>query len=227
MAPDDKDRPTALSRRQMLKGVGLAGAAATVVAPSAPAVAAPQPAKPKPEALEQLTAVEAATLEAVCARLIPSDDGAPGAAEARAAHYIDRALGGALAASREAYRAGLSSLNASAQTARGKAFAALPAAEQDALLKTLETGSPAFFNLVRAHTLQGTFCDPYYGGNANFVGWDMVAYPGVRMGATPQQQAMNAHTAPNHASAYDYDMFAKVTPTGATLASAGGAQHDH
>jgi gluconate 2-dehydrogenase gamma chain len=36
----------------------------------------------------------------------------------------------------------------------------------------------AFFNLVRAHTIQGTFCGPYYGGNANFVGWDLIGFPG-------------------------------------------------
>ena len=221
-----------LSRRQLLKGVGLAGAAA--VAP--PAAAAPQPAPPKPqrEALEQLTAVEAETLEAVCARLIPSDDGTPGASEARAAHYIDRALGGALASSRDAYRAGLSSLNAYAQSAKGGVFSSLKPVDQDAILKDVEAGkaadfanSTAFFNLVRAHTIQGTFCDPYYGGNANFVGWDMVGYPGVRMGATPQQQAMNAHTPPNHQSAYDYSMFAKVTPAGTTLASAEHTHHDN
>jgi gluconate 2-dehydrogenase gamma chain len=38
--------------------------------------------------------------------------------------------------------------------------------------------SAAFFNMVRTHTLQGTFGDPYYGGNANFVGWDLIGYPG-------------------------------------------------
>ena len=32
--------------------------------------------------------------------------------------------------------------------------------------------------MVRTHTLQGTFGDPYYGGNANFVGWDLIGFPG-------------------------------------------------
>src|SRR5580765_1518867 len=44
-----------------------------------------------------LTASELATLEAFCARLIPTDENGPGAKEAHAAQYIDRALGGALA----------------------------------------------------------------------------------------------------------------------------------
>ena len=62
---------------------------------------------PRREPIENLTAAEADLLEAICARIIPSDANGPGAREARAAHYIDRALGGALAESREAYRAGL------------------------------------------------------------------------------------------------------------------------
>src|SRR5579871_2278857 len=53
--------------------------------------------QPAREALETLTAAEADILEAFCARLIPTDANGPGAREARAAHYIDRALGGALA----------------------------------------------------------------------------------------------------------------------------------
>ena len=57
------------------------------------------------EALETLTAAEADTLEAIVARLIPSDENGPGATEARAAHYIDRALAGPLRSSREAYAA--------------------------------------------------------------------------------------------------------------------------
>ena len=49
------------------------------------------------EAFETLTAAEADLLEAIVARLIPTDAHGPGATEARAARYIDRALGGALA----------------------------------------------------------------------------------------------------------------------------------
>ena len=59
------------------------------------------------DAFENLTAEESDILEAIVARLIPTDALGPGATEARAAHYIDRALGGALSSSREAYRVGL------------------------------------------------------------------------------------------------------------------------
>ena len=50
------------------------------------------------------------------------------------------------------------------------------------------TDASAFFNVVRAHTIQGTFCDPYYGGNANFAGWDLIGYPGVRLAVTQDEQ---------------------------------------
>ena len=50
-----------------------------------------------------------------------------------------------------------------------------------------------FFNMVRTHTLQGTFGDPYYGGNANFVGWDLIGYPGIRSERAPSaDQALGA-----------------------------------
>ena len=69
---------------------------------------------------------------------------------------------------------------ATPQSTKGDSFARLSAADQDAVLGDVErnaaTGfsqSSAFFNLVLAHTIQGTFCDPHYGGNANFVGWDL------------------------------------------------------
>ena len=72
-------------------------------------------------------------------------------------------------------------------------------------------GSVGFFNLVRAHTIEGTFCDPYYGGNAGFVGWDLLGYPGVRTVVTPDEQRLGIATKPNHKSAYDYAMFTKAS----------------
>ncbi len=63
-----------------------------------------------------------------------------------------------------------------------------------------------FFNLVRAHTIQGTFCDPYYGGNANFVGWNLIGYPGLRMAVSADEQRMGAPKALRR-SAYEDAMF--------------------
>lgn len=199
-------------RRAALQRVAAIGAAASLpVGALTPANnAAAQAQVPTRGVWQTLTANEAATLEAMVARLIPSDDGTPGAKEARAADYIDRSLAGALAASRKAYAAGLAAVDAYAKSNKGAAFAALTPADQDALLTALQknaaTGftpnSTAFFNMVFAHTLQGTFCDPAYGGNANFVGWDMIGYPGIRMAVAPEEQRMSVKPKPQRQSAY-------------------------
>ena len=59
------------------------------------------------ESFISFTAAEAQTVKAIVARIIPSDENGPGALEARADRYIDRALAGALKASRAAYTTGL------------------------------------------------------------------------------------------------------------------------
>jgi len=216
-----------LTRRELLKQAGLAGAAAAIVPTGAIAPAQPVPtsvaaqsagaAATAREPLEALTAAEADVLEAVCARLIPSDANGPGAAEARAARYVDRALAGFLAPNRQAYAAGLAAIDRHASALHGTPFAKLSGADQDAVLRDIEAGKaeglPAgsFFNLVRAHTIQGTFCDPFYGGNANFVGWDLIGYPGVRTVVTEGDQRIGITLTPNHKSAYDYAMFSKAT----------------
>jgi gluconate 2-dehydrogenase gamma chain len=212
-------RDARLSRRELLKRAGLAGAAAAigpavtsreagdaaVAEPLAQTATAPVPREP----LEALTAAEADVLEAVCARLIPTDENGPGAREARAAHYIDRALAGFLAPSRQAYAAGLAAIDLAAQNAHGLPFAKLSDADQDQILKSMDAS--AFFALVRTHTIQGTFCDPFYGGNANFVGWDLIGYPGVRTIVTADEQRIGITLTPNHKSAYDYAMFTKAS----------------
>lgn len=221
--PDDPGH-VRFSRRDLLKRVGIAGAAVAVPVKLVPAATVPHAeaaaqAAPTRESFENLTAAEADTLEAIVARLIPTDANGPGAKEARAAHYIDRALGGALAASRLAYTAGLAALERYSRSSKGVPFARLSATDQDWVLIDVEAGaatgfpgsSGAFFNMVRSHTIQGTFCDPYYGGNANFVGWDLIGYPGVRTMVTAEQQRLEAHTPPNHKSAYDYDVFTKAS----------------
>jgi len=192
------------TRRDALR---LAGGASVLGASGLAQAQGATTSQPVREALETLTAAEADILEAFCARLIPTDANGPGAREARAAHYIDRALGGALSSAREIYRSGLMALDDLARTSKGSPFSALDAQGQDTVLTDIEKSDPGFFNLVRQHTLQGTFCDPYYGGNAGFVGWDMIAYPGIRMSVSEQDEAMNAHSAPSRKSAYDYPMF--------------------
>ena len=188
------------------------GAALGAVAAVPPTVLA-QAARAAPYV--NLTAAEAATLEAIVARLIPADRTGPGALEAGAARYIDGALGDALAAQRPAYAAGLAALEAFSRAQAGESFATLPAERQDELLTLVEqnqaTGftpsSAAFFELVLGHTLEGTFGDPHYGGNPDFVGWELIGYPGLRLAVTAEQQRMAAALEPQHTSAYDHAQF--------------------
>jgi gluconate 2-dehydrogenase gamma chain len=234
MADDTKG----VSRRDLLKRAGLAGAALTIPVTSASPSEAPAQARPaaatpavtaRREPIENLTAGEAEMLDAIVARLIPSDANGPGAREARAVHYIDRALGGALKESREAYRAGLAAFDAYCRSSRRAPFAELSTRDQDSVLMDVESGSatgfPAssaqFFNMVRTHTLQGTFGDPYYGGNANFVGWDLIGFPGLRLNVSVEDQRLGAKLTPTHRSAYDHDMFTKAVASSKT----GGHNH--
>ena len=54
--------------------------------------------------------------------------------------------------------------------------------------------------------MQGTFGDPYYGGNANFVGWDLIGYPGVRtVRRRRRNSGCSSQLTPIRTSAYDHD----------------------
>ncbi|MBI4664334.1 MAG: gluconate 2-dehydrogenase subunit 3 family protein [Verrucomicrobia bacterium] len=213
-----------MSRRDALKRVALAGAGVAMPNAWSGSAAAAGEGKTGPltpigrrEALETLNAKECDILEAIVARLIPTDDNGPGAAEARAAHYIDRALAGPLSSSRKAYAAGLAAIDAYALAKRGRGFVSLAGADQDDVLTDIEKNVPTdvwpnaseFFELVRLHTIQGMFCDPYYGGNANFIGWNLIAYPGIRLAVNADDQRMQARPEPLRQSAYDLAMFAK------------------
>jgi len=228
------DNTKGVSRRDLLRRAGLAGAALTI--PVAPAMPAPVEEQAKPaaplavmrEPIENLTAAEMDVLEEICARIIPTDANGPGAREARAAHYIDRALGGFLAPSKPAYTAGLAAFDAYCRSSRRAPFLELSERDKESVLIDVETGaatgftgsSAVFFAMVRTHTLQGTFGDPYYGGNRNFVGWDMLGYPGVRVNVSAEDQRLGAKLTPNHQSAYDHNMFTKASASAAPAATA-------
>ena len=96
---DDPESDRGFSRRTLLARAALLGAGAVIPADAlfrGTPGAWPQTAPGGGDAWETLTATEAATLQAMTARLIPSDENGPGAREARAVRYIDRALGGRL-----------------------------------------------------------------------------------------------------------------------------------
>jgi len=202
---------TPITRREMLTRLG---AVLGAIAGSTAAISLTAPARARlqtaaAETFVALTPVEAETVRAVVARLIPADENGPGALEARADRYIDRALAGALKASRAAYTAGLADLNARAQAAKGVPFTRLSSADQDAVLTTFQQTSAQFFNLIRTHTIQGTFGDPFYGGNANFIGWNLIGYPGARTSVSADLQRLDKKPESSRKSAYDYAMFSK------------------
>ncbi len=203
-----------LSRRELLKNTAAVGAAGAVPAaawsPLVNAQGADVPAS--------LTADAFQTLEAVVARLIPADANGPGALEAGAASYIDRALGNALADALARYRAGLAALDALAVERTGRAFAALDAAMQDTLLHEIDADSApnaaltGFVAVVLGHTIEGTFGDPRYGGNRDFIGWNLIGYPGLRLAVAASDQRMSDLPQWTRSSAYELAMFESLDP---------------
>lgn len=204
---------TAFPRRRLIKGsAALAGAGALHIplrgisaqTPGATPVASPVTvAEYVPTSL---TADEYAALTAAVDRIIPPDDLGPGAAEAGVQVYIDRSLGDRNAASLPAYQQGLKALDAAADTG---VFIDLSVDKQDELLSTAEAGKLAdspdgFFAMLVEHTRQGMFSDPVHGGNANFAGWDLIGYPGIKLIWSEQDQQINATPEPEHISVAKY-----------------------
>ena len=224
-----KDRTVGMTRRELLRGAGVSAAvgASTLGAVTSYAKTTQQSENvaEAAEAYEQLTAEEGQLLEAIADHLIPSDDTGPGALDANAVRYIDRALGGALSDSLDAYRAGLAAFQRYCRSSRGGDFMELPRNDRISALIDVETGaatgagagfvgsSAAFFSMIRGHVLQGTFGDPYYGGNENFIGWDLIGYPGVRTAVTEndQQRLEAGELRPYRRSAYGWEEFDKAT----------------
>ncbi|MBH98045.1 MAG: hypothetical protein CMM56_06280 [Rhodospirillaceae bacterium] len=200
-----------LSRREILKRAAAAGVTSAVPAQSLAQVL-PDRAR---DQFENLSSTEAEILEAVVSRLIPTDNNGPGALEAGAANYIDKGLANALSQSRDMYSIGLDALDQYAQEANSQRFVDLDPAEQDTLLENIEQNrvsgfdpdSATFFNLMLRHTIEGTFSDPAYGGNQDFIGWEMIGYPGLRLGVTVEQQQMDYVPEMTRVSAHDMAMF--------------------
>lgn len=145
-------------------------------------------------------------LDAFVDRLVPKDELGPGAVECGAPEYVDRCLADYLASEKTAFLEGLAALDAFARKSQDLPFADLPAEKRDAVLMAIDNNQVpnlrGFFNRVRRLTLEGMFGDPYYGGNKNFAGWDLIRYPGVRLATSPDDQRMKVLPAPIHKSAY-------------------------
>ena len=239
MTDSNGRRPT-ISRRDLLRTAGAAGAAALIpdavgavteetstteaaaagegqAGSLAPSDTAPLAAGP----LTNLTARETEILSAMVDRLIPTDELGPGALDAGVIQYIDRALSEAESDAADEYRSGLAALDAYSRYTRGGPFIDLSTIDQDSVLIDVQLGaatgagvgfvgsSGSFFNMVKSHTWQGMFGDPKYGGNVGFAGWDLIDYPGVRLGLSAEdQRSLEADQLdPVRRSAYDFSIF--------------------
>ena len=187
---DSKGRLPAISRRDLLRTAGAAGAAALVpdavtaaTAETTSTAAAGEeqfgtalPSETGPllaRALANLTARETEILSAMVDRLIPSDELGPGALDAGVLRFIDRVLSESGTNAADAYRSGLAALDTYSRYTRGGPFIDLSTVDQDSVLIDVQIGaatgagvgfvggSGSFFNMVKSHTWQGMFGDSW------------------------------------------------------------------
>ena len=127
------------------------------------------------QTLTHFTAEQAAEVEAIASRIIPTDD-TPGAKEAGVVYFIDHAIqpGGVAADQGPLFAAGLESLSNAVAKQHGATakFSTITAAQQDALLKTIE--KTPFFGAMRFATIAGFLSLPKYGGNKDYIGWKVI-----------------------------------------------------
>ena len=164
---------TKLTRRDWI--LGTVGVAAWPAIASAQQHAHEAAASPSSTAFEHFDPATARDIAAMAARIIPSDDG-PGATEAGAVYFIDRALLTFAADQQIAYREGLADLKLRREKLHpgSASFSGLTVAEQIQLLKSIE--STDFFSILRQHTVLAWLGNPEYGGNRGGVGWKYIGF---------------------------------------------------
>jgi len=141
-----------------------------------------------PPKLEFFTPEQAIEIDAISARIIPTD-GLPGAREAGVLYFIDRGLATFSADDQKTYREGLPELQARVTEMFPNAakFSSLTPQQQDEVLHSLDENAPSpqrpfrarpgaqnFFETLRQHTIAGFLIDPDYGGNDSGAGWKVI-----------------------------------------------------
>lgn len=126
---------------------------------------------------EFLSPEQAAEVDAVAARIIPTDD-TPGAREAGAVYFIDRALATFDRERQPVYAQGLENLQAKMHELFPNAprFSRLSVDQQIQVLKAIE--KTPFFAQIRTHTVTGFLANPEYGGNRDEIGWKLIGFEG-------------------------------------------------
>lgn len=123
--------------------------------------------------LVHFSPAQAAQVDAISARILPSDD-TPGAREAGVVYFIDQSLTGFAKDQAPLFAEGLKSLGETVAKKHGSAatFASLTPEQQDAVLHEIEKTD--FFGAMRFATLAGFLSLPKYGGNKDYMGWKMI-----------------------------------------------------
>jgi gluconate 2-dehydrogenase gamma chain len=196
-------RDQSISRRTLLGSGVAAGSAVLLPLVTVSCSTAPAPAP------DVLTPELNVVLDAFADRIVPPDANGPGAAASGVSRYINRSLSEWNQGDVPLVSTGLQSLDAAAHKRHAQAFTDLTPEQQDDLLLAMEAGqlqgfdtAQAVFNRLYRLVLEGMFSDPFYGGNANYAGWDLIGYPGAVLGSSPDMQQMGARIAPLHTSAY-------------------------
>lgn len=195
------------TRRELLSH-GVAGMSAAWVAANWPALisaasharAAAKSAAPLN--FEFFSSAQAAEVEAVAARIIPTTD-TPGAREAGVVFFIDRALVTFAKASQKVYVEGLPELHArvSEMFPGTQKFSAATLEQQDQVLESLDEQSHAakrqflrrraaaqsFFETIRVDTISGFLIDPDCDrrGNRDAAGWKAIGRDPAHMFQPP------------------------------------------
>lgn len=175
-----------LSRRDFLALVA-AGAAACgrkTTASSSASASAPASASVAAPVTKVLPRDEARVLDAITARILPSDDG-PGAREANTLVFMDNQLSsGDLVPLAAAVIACARIVDGEAKRLHQSAFVDLDPSRQDAILSDFADAKlpVAFpqreaFRLLHMLTLESFLSDPIHGGNAGMVGWKWIRFP--------------------------------------------------
>jgi gluconate 2-dehydrogenase gamma chain len=140
-----------------------------------------------PPKFQFFTPAEAAEIDAIAARIIPSDE-TPGAREAGVVYFIDRGLTTFAVDDQKTYREGLPALQARVRELfpNVEKFSTATPDQQDQILHSLDdqtgpaprrrsaSASNSFFQVVRIHTIVGFLIDPDSGGNRDGVGWKVI-----------------------------------------------------
>jgi len=164
---------TSGNRRQFLESSAalLGGGWATMNLPVLAALAAwARTAAAEQAPFTTLTPSEARAMEAFAAQIVPSDASGPGAREAGAIWFIDRALGSYFPEMKEQVVSGIGDLDTRARRrVRSVAgFADLASSDQVRVMRQIED-TPFFFT-ARMLTVMGVFSDPRHGGNRGHAG---------------------------------------------------------